>query len=86
MLDVKANYGRKEPCPVCQNPNTTDNQRHLLECTKLCENGIVLDGYVPVYEDLFSKEDKKIIKIGQILNQKFLRRKEIINKTVNQSM
>ena len=86
MLDVKANYGRKEPCPICQNPNTTDNQQHLLECSKLCDNVIVQDGYVPVYEDLFCKDDKKIVKIGQILNQKFSRRKEIINKTVNQSM
>ena len=86
MLDVKANYGRKVPCPICQNPNTTDNQLHLLECSKLCDNVIVLDGYVPAYEDLFSKEVKKIIRIGQILNERFSRRKEIINKTVNQSM
>ena len=52
----------------------------------MCDNVIVLDGYIPVYEDLFCKEVKKIIRIGQILNQKFARRKEIINKTVNQSM
>ena len=86
MLDIKANYGRKEPCLICQNPNTIDNQPHLLQCSKLCDNVIVLDGYVPSYEDLFGKDVKKIIRIGQILSQKFSRRKEIINKTVNQSM
>ena len=53
---------------------------------ELRDNVIVLDGYVPAYEDLFSKEVKKIIRIGQRLNERFSRRKEIINKTVNQSM
>ena len=35
MLNVKANYGKKEPCPVCLNPTTIDTQEHLLDCVKL---------------------------------------------------
>ena len=49
---------------------------------KLGDNVIVLDGYIPVYEDLFCKEVKKIIRIGQILNQKFARREEIVNQSM----
>ena len=85
MLDVKANFGKKVPCPVCHNPNTTDTQQHLLVCEKLCDKAIVLGGHVPSYEDLFSKEVKKIISIGLILSQKFGRRKRILNNTAKQS-
>ena len=85
MLDVKANFGKKLPCPVCQNPNTTDTQRHLLACEKLCDNVMVLGGHVPVYEDLFSKEVKKVIRIGLILSQHFDRRKQILKYTAKQS-
>ena len=87
MLDVKANYGKKEPCPICMSPNKTDTQLHLLECEKLQgENVLVFGGPVPVYEDLFGKDVKKIIKIGLILSQNFSRRKQILNKTAKQSM
>ena len=85
MLDVKANFGKKVPCPVCQNPNTTDTQQHLLLCEKLCDNVIVLGGHVPEYEDLFSHDVKKVIRIGMILSQQFNRRKQILNNTAKQS-
>ena len=85
MLDVKANFGKKVPCPVCQNPNTTDTQQHLLRCEKLCDNVIVVGGHVPQYEDLFSKEAKKVLGIGLILSRHFNRRKQILNNTAKQS-
>ena len=85
MLDVKGNFGKKVPCQVCHNPNTTDTQQHLLVCEKLCDNALVLGGQVPSYEDLFSKEVEKVIRIGLILSQQFERRKMILNKTAKQS-
>ena len=87
MLDVRANYGKKEPCPICMNPNKTDTQQHLLECEKLQgDNVVVFRGPVPIYEDLFGKDVKKIIKIGLILSQNFSRRQQLLNKTAKQSM
>ena len=55
MLDVKANFGKKVPFPVCQNPNTTDTQQHFLLCERLCDNVIVLGGHVPDYCSAWSK-------------------------------
>ena len=80
MLNIKANYGKKEPCPVCLNPTTIDMQEHLLECVKLGGNELSL-GEVPRYDDLFSKDLQKILRIGVILSEKFSRRTEILRKT-----
>ena len=49
------------------------------------DNVLVFGGLVPVYEDLFGKYVKKIIKIGLILSQNFSGRKQLLNKTAKQS-
>ena len=68
-------------------PNKIDTQQHLLECEKLqFDNVLVIGGPVPIYEDLFGKDVKKIIKIGLILSQNFSRRQQLLNKTAKQSM
>ena len=71
MLDVRTNYGDKyflKLCPCCQ--ETEDTQEHLLSCYILHDEGSVVDE-LPVYEDLFSEEIKKQIKITRILKKRF---------------
>ena len=51
-----------------------------LECVKLGDNAFVL-GEVPRYDDLFSKDLQKILRIGVILSKNFSRRTEILRKT-----
>ena len=82
MLDVKANYGNKYGnnlfCPTCEDPDFFDTQQHLLECDGLADNSLV--HRVPVYENLFSKDVAKIINIGIIINEKYIKRKQLLNK------
>ena len=82
MLDVKANYGNKYGnnllCPICEDPDFFDTQQHLLECDGLADNSLV--HRVPVYENLFSKDVAKIINIGIIINEKYIKRKQLLNK------
>ena len=84
MLDVRANFGIIGPCLFCLSPNTSDTQQHFMDCVKLCDKEIIF-GEVPTYDYLFSKEVKKITRIGMILSEKFTKRKQILNKTARQS-
>ena len=48
-----------------------ESQKHLLECSKLSNNDVVIGANIPKYEDLFSTEMDKVEVIGRILLQKF---------------
>ena len=45
MLDLKTNYKNRNYsdmfCPICNNPETTDSQQHLLVCPSLCGSDVV---------------------------------------------
>ena len=79
MLEFKANYGNKYShlkCPVCCDPNSIDNQHHLLECVALNDNSLV--HCVPAYNDLFSEDLTKLIIIASVMDKKFKKRREIL--------
>ena len=72
MLDVKANFkvGRTDlNCRKCNKSEET--QRHLLECSELNDNSVMIGSNVPKYEDLFSTDSDKVEVIGRILLKKF---------------
>ena len=72
MLDVKANFkvGRTDlNCRKCHKAEET--QRHLLECSELNDNSLMLGSNIPKYEDLFSTDLDKVEVIGRILLKKF---------------
>ena len=81
MLDFKLNYKNKNYgdllCPVCQDPTSSDGQEHLLQCVKLKGSLVVQDDVK--YEDLFSTSVKKQIIIASIMEEKFEKRKTILN-------
>ena len=72
MLDVKANFkvGKTNlRCRKCLKEEET--QRHLLECSELMDNSVMIGSSNPKYEDLFSTDLDKVEVIGRILLQKF---------------
>ena len=72
MLDLKANFkvGKTDlRCRKCLMDEET--QRHLLECSELNNNDVVIGSNIPKYEDLFSTELDKVEVIGRILLQKY---------------
>ena len=72
MLDVKANFkvGKTNlRCRKCLKEEET--QRHLLECSELMDNSVMIGSSKPKYEDLFSTDLDKVEVIGRILLQKF---------------
>ena len=83
MLEFKANYGNMNYsdllCPVCREPNSTDTQQHLLHCVSLADNSVVQ--CAPKYEDLFTKDIKKLIIIASVMVEKFTKRKVILKQT-----
>ena len=83
MLDVKDNfknrYARSHTnCALgCDEP---DSQEHLIRCKKLESNCVVLEQEQPEYQNLFSEDIEKQSKIATILQERYKKRKEIIQK------
>ena len=72
MLDVKANFKTGKTnlrCRKCLKEEET--QRHLLECSELMDNSVMIGSNIPKYEDLFSTDLDKVEVIGKILLQKY---------------
>ena len=80
MLDLGANFPKKyEEKTKCRLwCDQLDSQEHLLDCPHLIENEIIVASNEVVYEDLFSSELHKKMKIAAILDSKFRLRKQII--------
>ena len=85
MLDVRENFKNKyiktishTKCPLgCAD---LDKQEHLLLCTKIEKNSLISAKYQPKYQDLFSQDSEKQIKIALILQERLSRRKILIQK------
>ena len=72
MIDVHCNFkvGKQNlKCRKCRNMD--EDQKHLLECPALADNGMVPVNKVPLYEDLFKKDVTKIEVLGKLLLTKF---------------
>ena len=72
MLDVKANFKAGKTnlrCRKCLKEEET--QRHLLKCSELMDNSVMIGSNIPKYEYLFSTDLDKVEVIEKILLQKF---------------
>ena len=80
MIDVRANYAggfADLSCPLCK--VEVDSQRHLMYCKKLDgESDLVSE--MPNYEDLFGTDITNKICVARIINQRFLKRKQMVKK------
>ena len=54
MIKVGHNYGNKQICPLCQDPDTDDSQIHLINCDVLKEECQDIKNKTVVYSDLYS--------------------------------
>ena len=80
MFDVRTNYAgglNDLNCPLFQLEE--DSQKHLMYCLKFNgESDLV--SVMPKYEDLFGTELNEKILVSRIINQRFLKRKQILKK------
>ena len=80
MLDLKVNFKGKYTdtlCPCCSLEE--DSQQHLLDCSKLTIDGVVVDN-LPEYEQLFSEDVTEQIQIARMIKQKFNMRNKLVNQ------
>ena len=82
MLDLKTNYKNRNYsdmfCPICNNPETTDSQQHLLVCPSLCGSDVVSSENRVEYSDLFSTNIEKQLGVATILERNFAKRSTIL--------
>ena len=85
ILDVRKNYKNKYNgdllCQVCGDLSSSDDQEHLLFCSKLTDS-LLVQGSLK-YDDLFSPDVQKQVKIAKIMEENFTKRKEILKKSKN---
>ena len=77
MVDLKANYRDKygdNICPCCQ--DTEDTQEHLLHCEMLQEKSSLVDT-LPTYQDLFSENLVKQVRVCRIIMKRFEIRRQL---------
>ena len=80
MLQVRENYKSSYVslnCELCD--LHVDSQKNLLICTKLAEDKDLVAAS-PTYEDLFSSDIEKQIKIAIILREKYGKRTTLTRK------
>ena len=80
MLELKCNlkskYSKKNlQCPLkC---NLEDSQKHLLLCEKLEVN--LITSQLPQYDDIYSENVDKQLKVGKILEERYRRRRKLLS-------
>ena len=80
MVQVRENFKSSYESLNCELCNLhIDSQKNLLICKKL-DDGNSLVTTAPAYEDLFSSDAEKQVKIALLLREKFQRRKAITKK------
>ena len=68
MLDVKANFKAGKTNLLCRKClKEEETQRHLLECSEMMDNSVMIGSNILKYEDLFSTDLDKVEVIGKIL-------------------
>ena len=72
MINVKCNFKIGKPDLICEKCHTEEEtQKHILFCKAISDSSVLDKDNIPEYEDLYSKDPKKIALIGRILLQKF---------------
>ena len=81
MIDIRDNFksGKSElKCRACN--VEVEDQPHLLRCTKLMEDGELVQ-HIPEYSDLFGDDAAKIAAVSRILQRKFTLLKSFNNQS-----
>ena len=72
MLNVKCNFKIGKHDLLCERCHTEEEtQKHILFCKATSDSSVLNKDNLAEYEDLYSKDPKKIALIGRILLQKF---------------
>ena len=80
MINVGHNYGKKVKCPICKIQKEDDTQEHLFKCVILKLNCPELyKSQEEKYEDIFSLNLEKIIKVAKICESIQRKRQEILS-------
>ena len=78
MINVGKNYGRSNPCPLCKT-NELDTQQHLFDCILLKLSSPLLYSMNKLsYNDIFSSDLQKLIKIAKICEEIYQKRKHLL--------
>ena len=81
MMDIRDNFKNGKSDLLCRACNVeVEDQPHLLRCTKLVENGEIVQD-IPNYSDLFGEDAVKIAAVSRILQRKFTLLKSYINQS-----
>ena len=79
MLDLKCNFKNRYRDFLCPTGcGLDDTQQHLIDCEKLSDSTLV--SKLPEYDDLFSKDVKKILNFATILKARVLAREKYVNQ------
>jgi hypothetical protein len=80
MLNVAVNYPGTQGfkgCAICRAPNSQDDQRNLLSCPQLVPNQTLVEDNV-TYDDLFSDDYTKQVRVMRIMMTNYNRRNQIL--------
>ena len=79
MINVGHNYGKKISCPVCK-LEENDTQEHLFNCFVIKMTSKELYSMTECeYQDIFSLDLKKLIKVSKICESVARKREELVN-------
>ena len=79
MINVGNNYGKKVKCPICKLIKEDDTQEHLFKCVILklkCPD--LFNIQEETYNDIFSLNNDKLIKIARICETLIRKREELL--------
>ena len=78
MINVGHNFGRKMPCPLCNNGN--DDQEHLFKRIMIkLNNENLYKSIEEKYEDIYSMNTDKLINIAKLC-ESIIRTREILSE------
>ena len=81
MMETKDNYQNQFQdalCPLCDDGCTLDSQEHVMTCPAIVHQCLVTENLK--YENLFSDDVNKQLKISSILFENFKKRKQTLRK------
>ena len=81
MLETKDNYQNQFEdalCPLCDDEFTLDSQEHVMTCPAIVHQCLVTENLN--YENIFSDDVNKQLKISSIIFEHFKKRKQMLRK------
>ena len=81
MLECRVNFSnnyQNEDLMCLLYCGELDDQKHILECSKIDDNCIIAGQEASEYEDLFVNDVRKQTRVATILQSRFKKRKKLI--------